>query len=71
MRYCIQNQNQNKMKTKINYQKIWNSNDCVNKSFFAQIELKLSIQEAEKIAALKWNQLNLINQIQIKEWLNK
>jgi hypothetical protein len=59
------------MKTKINYQKIWNANDWVNKSFFAQIELKLSIQEAEQIASLKWNQLNLINQIQIKEWLNK
>jgi hypothetical protein len=59
------------MKTKINYQKIWNSNDCVNRSFFAQIELKLSIQEAEEIAGLKWNKLNLIYQIKIKEYLNK
>ena len=31
------------MKTKINYQKIWNANDWVNRSFFAQIELKYSI----------------------------
>ena len=59
------------MKTKINYQKIWNSNDCVNRSFFAQIELKLPIQEAEEIAVLKWNKLNLIYQINIKEYLNK
>ena len=59
------------MKTKINYQKIWNSNDCVNRSFFAQIELKLPIQEAEEIAVLKWNKLNLIYQIKIKEYLNK
>ena len=59
------------MKTKINYQKIWNSNDCVNRSFFAQIELKLPIQEAEEIAVLKWNKLNLISKINIKEYLNK
>lgn len=59
------------MKTKINYQKIWNANDCVNRSFFAQIELKLPIQEAEEIAVLKWNKLNLIYQIKIKEYLNK
>ena len=59
------------MKTKINYQKIWNSNDCVNRSFFAQIELKLPIQEAEEIAVLKGNKLNLIYQIKIKEYLNK
>lgn len=59
------------MKAKINYQKIWNANDWVNRSFFAQIELKLSIQEAEEIAGLKWNKLNLIHQIQIKEYLNK
>jgi hypothetical protein len=59
------------MKTKINYQKIWNSNDWVNRSFFAQIELKLSIDEAEQIAQLKWNKLNLIYQIKIKEYLNK
>lgn len=59
------------MATQVNYQKIWNSNDSVNRSFFLQIELKLPIQEAEKISALKWNQLNLIYQIQIKDWLNK
>jgi len=59
------------MATQVNYQKIWDSNDSVNRSFFLQIELKLPIQEAEKISALKWNQLNLIYQIQIKDWLNK
>lgn len=64
-------QNKTEMATQVNYQKIWNSNDSVNRSFFLQIELKLPIQEAEKISALKWNQLNLIYQIQIKDWLNK
>jgi len=63
--------NKTEMATQVNYQKIWDSNDSVNRSFFLQIELKLSIQEAEKISALKWNQLNLIYQIQIKDWLNK
>jgi len=64
-------QNKTEMATQVNYQKIWDSNDSVNRSFFLQIELKLPIQEAEKISALKWNQLNLIYQIQIKDWLNK
>ncbi|CAB4151717.1 hypothetical protein UFOVP595_27 [uncultured Caudovirales phage] len=59
------------MKSKINYQKIWNANDFINRSFFAQIELKYSIQEAEEIASLQWNKLNLIHQIKIKEYLNK
>ncbi len=70
MRYCIQNQNQNKMK-RIEIEKNWNKQPFLEKYIFLMNELKLNEEDAGKIAKLNFNEIDEWYIIEIEMFFKK